>query len=375
VHSSVVGGSTASRVINCPGSVALVQRVPPSPSSSYADVGTLLHGGMADLLNNVNLKPEHLIGRTYKDQVLTEEMVEEKIKPALEALNEIDPDETMSLEVEQVVSFGDLIPGAFGSADVVGRRGKRAIIIDWKFGDGVPVHAEGNLQLLFYAAAAARTPSLRWVFDGVKELELVIVQPPHVRRWVTDMDALENFELNLVRAVRLSERPDAPLEVGSHCRWCPAKPICPKMTGAIDRLVHNKLESLEPDQLSAALMLADKLEDFIAAARKLAFDRLEKDMPVPGYKLVPKRAVRQWVEEGVVVQTLQAAGLSVGEMYKRELLSPAQMEKALKKSKLTLPDDLVVAVSSGSTIAPESDPRPAVLNLGKQITAALSKIQ
>jgi hypothetical protein len=372
VHSSVVGGSTASRVINCPGSVALVQRVPPSPSSSYADVGTLLHGGMADLLNNVSLKPEHLIGRTYKDQVLTEEMVEEKIKPALAALNEIDPDETMSLEVEQVVSFGDLIPGAFGSADVVGRRGKRAIIIDWKFGDGVPVHAEGNLQLLFYAAAAARTPSLRWVFDGVKELELVIVQPPHVRRWVTDMDALENFELNLVRAVRLSERPDAPLEVGSHCRWCPAKPICPKMTGAIDRLVHNKLESLEADQLSAALMLADKLEDFIAAARKLAFDRLEKDMPVPGYKLVPKRAVRQWVDENKAFAALSSMGI---EPYEQKLLSPAQAEKALKKSKLTLPDDLVVAVSSGSTIAPESDPRPAVLNLGTQLVAALSKIQ
>jgi hypothetical protein len=281
----------------------------------------------------------------------------------------------MELEVEQTVSFGDLIPGAYGTADVIGRRGRTAVIIDWKFGDGVPVHAEGNPQLLFYAAAAARTPGLEWVFKGAEKLELVIVQPPHVRRWVTDMDALENFELNLVRAVRLSERPDAPLEVGSHCRWCPAKPICPKMTGAIDRLVHNKLESLEADQLSAALMLADKLEDFIAAARKLAFDRLEKDMPVPGYKLVPKRAVRQWVEEGVVVQTLQAAGLSVGEMYKRELLSPAQMEKVLKKSKLTLPDDLVVAVSSGSTIAPESDPRPAVLNLGTRLVAALSKLQ
>jgi hypothetical protein len=143
------------------------------------------------------------------------------------------------------------------------------------------------------------------------------------------------------------------------------------MTGAIDRLVHNKLESLEADQLSAALMLADKLEDFIAAARKLAFDRLEKDMPVPGYKLVPKRAVRQWVDEAKAFAALSSMGV---EPYEQKLLSPAQAEKALKKSKLTLPDDLVVAVSSGSTIAPESDPRPAVLNLGTQLTAALSKL-
>jgi hypothetical protein len=47
----------------------------------------------------------------------------------------------------------------------------------------------------------------------------------------------------------------------------------------------------------------------------------------------------------------------------------------LKKSKLALPDDLVIAVSSGSTLAPESDPRPAVLNVGLHLTAALSKLQ
>ena len=372
MHSSVVGGSTASRVINCPGSVALVQRVPPQPSSSYADVGTLLHGCMADLLNNVSLKPQHLLGRTYKDIAVTQEMIDEKILPALEALNEIDPDETMTLEVEQTVSFGDLIPGAFGSADVVGRRGRTAVVIDWKFGDGVPVHAEGNLQLLFYAAAAARTPGLEWVFQGVEKLELVIVQPPYVRRWVTDMDTLENFELNLVRAVRLSERPDAPLEVGSHCRWCPAKPICPKMTGAIDRLVQQKLEALSPDQVAQALSLADKLEDFIAAARKIAFDRLEKDLPVPGYKLVPRQARRKWVKPDEAAAWLREQGV---EPFVQEMLSPAEAEKALKKSKVKLADHLVVSVSSGNTVAPESDPRPAVLNIGKQLTAAFSTLK
>ena len=29
LHSNIVGGSTAKRVINCPGSVALVQKMPP----------------------------------------------------------------------------------------------------------------------------------------------------------------------------------------------------------------------------------------------------------------------------------------------------------------------------------------------------------
>jgi hypothetical protein len=40
-----------------------------------------------------------------------------------------------------------------------------------------------------------------------------------------------------------------------------------------------------------------------------------------------------------------------------------------------LPDDLVVAVSSGSTLAPESDSRPAVLQIGQMLTKAMAKLQ
>jgi len=57
-----------------------------------------------------------------------------------------------------------------------------------------------------------------------------------------------------------------------------------------------------------------------------------------------------------------------------EVISPAQAEKELKKTKQALPQDLVVAVSSGSTLVPESDPRPEVLQIGKQLTAALNKL-
>jgi hypothetical protein len=51
------------------------------------------------------------------------------------------------------------------------------------------------------------------------------------------------------------------------------------------------------------------------------------------------------------------------------------MEKVLKKRKMALADDLVVSVSSGTTMAPESDPRPAVVQIGQQISAALLKLQ
>jgi hypothetical protein len=46
----------------------------------------------------------------------------------------------------------------------------------------------------------------------------------------------------------------------------------------------------------------------------------------------------------------------------------------LKKDKIEFPADMVVSVSSGSTLATEDDARPAVLQIGKQLSAALSKL-
>lgn len=371
-HSNLVGGSTASRVIGCPGSVALVAKMPPRPSSEYADKGTLLHDTISDILSFPNLKPEDYLGRRHQDITLTQDLIDDKLRPALDALNEIDPARDMELEVESRVSFGDLIPGAFGSVDVIGRLGKRTIVLDWKFGDGVAVSAVENKQLLFYAAAARRTASTQWAFKDTDELELIIVQPPAIKRWVTDFKTLDRFEADLLRAVNLAQQPNAPIEAGEHCRWCAAKPICPAMTGAVERAAKTALKNIDAAQLGAMLQQADLIEDWVKDLRKLAFEMLENDVRVPGYKLVPKQAQRHWADDAKARDWLTAQGVKA--LKDPEVISPAQAEKLLKKSKTILPNDLVVAVSSGNTLAPESDPRPAVLNIGRQLHAALSKI-
>ncbi|MFZ9959850.1 MAG: DUF2800 domain-containing protein [Candidatus Limnocylindrus sp.] len=371
-HSNIVGGSTAKRVINCPGSVALCQKVPPKPSSKYADEGTLLHNVMAEMLGS-DKELRHVLDMEYNGIKLTGELIDEKVRPALDAINEIDPDAQLEFAVEQTVSFGDLIPGVFGSCDLIGRIGDRAIILDWKFGDGVAVEAEENSQLLFYTAAAIRTPALEWVFKDAKEIECIIVQPPKIKRWVTSFDRVRLFERELTYAVKQSAKPDAPLKIGDHCRWCAAKPICPLMTGAVDRAMQTQIKELDVTQLGDMLQRADVLEDWISDLRALALQVLESGNPVPGYKLVQKRATRQWKDEESAKQAL-LKHLSMTDVMETYLISPAQAEKKLKKLKLPLPDDQIISVSSGTTLAPESDPRPAVLQIGQQLTAALSKL-
>jgi len=166
--------------------------------------------------------------------------------------------------------------------------------------------------------------------------------------------------------------PDAPLALGDHCRWCTAKPICPQMTGAIDRVAHTALKDVDSAVLGQALALAEKLEDFIAEARALTHQRLEKGMPVPGYKLVAKQSRRKWVKPDDAAAWLKQQGV---EPFVQEMLSPSEAETALKESKTKLPSNLWVAVSSGNTIAPESDKRPAVLVISEQLRAALNRVQ
>jgi hypothetical protein len=224
---------------------------------------------------------------------------------------------------------------------------------------------------MFYAAAAMRTDALKWAFEGATEIECVIVQPPMIRRWTTTPERIAKFEQELVQAVKAAQQPDAALKSGDHCRWCAAKPVCPLMTGAVDRALQVQLKEIDAATLGQYLAKADVLEGWITDLRALAFQLLEKNVPVPGYKLVQKQARRQWTDEAKAATMLVDAGISA---YKQELISPAVAEKLLKKSKLTLPDDLVKSVSSGTTLASEDDSRPAVLQLG-DLRAAISKLQ
>lgn len=370
-HSNVVGGSTAKRVLACPGSVALVQQMPPQPSSVHADTGTLLHNTIASILET-GKPPHEFLGATYNAIELTEDLLERKLLPALAALDEIDPDKMMEYAVEQVVGFGNALPGVFGSADLVGRIGNRGVLLDWKFGDGVAVDAKENPQALFYCAAALRTTKTKWAFLDVEDIEIIIVQPPYVKRWVTTPARVKQFEAELMLAVRAAEQPDAPLAAGDHCRWCTAKTICPVVSGAVARAARTAIKTVNVDRLAEALGQIDLLEGYIKDARDMAQQLLENGVEVPGWKLVPKRATRKWADDKKVLTALTEAGLNIEQLTDPK--SPAQMEKVLKKHNVPMPTDLIVSVSTGNTLAPEDDPRPAVLQIGKQLTAALGKI-
>jgi len=190
---------------------------------------------------------------------------------------------------------------------------------------------------------------------------------------VTTRERIAAFESDLFRAINTALKPNAPLASGDHCKWCAAKPVCPIMTGAVDRALKAKLEALPVEQIAHYLEQVPLIEGFIKDLQQLAHGLLEEGQKVPGWKLVNKRATRQWTNEDKAVAFLTQVGVEA--WGKPKPLSPAQAEKVLKKAKIELPADLVVAVSTGSTLAPADDPRPEVLQIGQTLTKAMSKIQ
>lgn len=371
-HSKIVGGSTAKRVMACPGSVALCAQMPPQLENEYMAKGTLCHNAMERIFGDY-AAPRSVIGMSYAGQILDEETYEEKILQAMRLMDIIDPMGDMDVAAESRVGFGDVLPDVFGTADIIGRLDGRAVVLDWKFGEGVAVSAEENEQLMFYAAAAMRTKDTQWAFEGVSEVDLIIVQPPRMQRWVTTVERIKAFEHDLVCAVKAAEKPDAKLATGDHCRFCPAKPICPEVNGAVARALSVKIAGLNAAEISERLNTADMLEGWVRDLRALAHSMAENGAALPGWKLVAKRSMRKWVDEKQAKAALRALGVKESDVTVTDLMSPAQAEKVLKKHKLGLPEGVVVSVSSGSTLVARDDPRPEVLLIGQQL-AGLSKL-
>jgi len=359
-HSSVVGSSTAKRVLACPRSIDLAAMCPPAPESPYAAEGSALHMAVEHALLH-GMFAHELVGSEFYGMMITKDLVEECIVPCLDAIDRLDPEKFF---VERRGAFPG-IDGAFGTADVVTLHDDGTLrgIVDWKFGAGVPVSAEGNPQAMFLLCSQ-RAEHGR---NGDGYYQATFVQPrlgyDHTAVY-TDAE-LDLFETALHRAV-YSRRDE--MSSGDHCRWCPARVICPIKTAALETL---RKRMAAADTLPAILDAAQDARDIIAAAEELALDLLGRGIDVPGYKLVRGRGARKWVDEQDAVDFLN--GNQVNPWQERKVVSPAQAEKRLGKRR-PLRDGLAETTPGALKVAPESDKAPAVRVNGAGLEA-LAKIQ
>jgi hypothetical protein len=305
------------------------------------------------------------LGREYKGQHLTQELVNDKLNPAIDAVDELWRDLDLDLGrvfLEPLVKIDSDIGGSIDLM-AVSHDDKTILILDYKFGH-VTVNAEDNKQLQFYALAAATDPATREMFDDCETVVLAIIQPngdgENIETWSISMDELDNFETEYLAAVDLTDDPTAQPKGGSWCRYCPAEATCPVKTGAA--LKASRVNEITSDKLAEYLPLADEVIAWAKAVKKMAHEQLELATPIKGYKLVNKRATRVWNDLNAVEDKVRKAKkIKLADGFDYKLKSPAQLEKVCKELGVDFKaySAYISSVSTGTTLAKETDKRPA----------------
>lgn len=375
---ATLGASGAYRWMACPGSIALCDGVEDRPSR-FALEGTAAHE-LAERCLRGGFLADRFIGYDWSvggEIFRIDEAFAEAVQLYLDNVREsVDPGDTLLIEHRFDLSE-HVYPGMFGTNDACVYKPKtgRLVVVDLKFGRGVPVEAAGNPQLMYYALGALLT-NPQW---KVREVVTRIVQPrcPHpdgaVREAVIPSIDLLDFDAELVAAAKRTEQPDAPLVPGEHCKFCPARAFCSARekhvldgAGADFDPVDGKLILMPANlhrqpTLLRALSIVDQLEGWCRDIRDFAHHEAEAGRCPPGYKLVGTRTNRRWKdEEKAKAFLLLDYGCEPADIHQPpKFKSPAQIEALIgKKNKADIADLWEQPPSSGTVLVPIADPRP-----------------
>jgi hypothetical protein len=279
------------------------------------------------------------------------------------------------IEVSMKHSRHDLMYGTTDCGIVALDRKRRKVRVwvnDLKYGAGITVEPTSP-QIKYYAELLVDRLIQEGIIDSHDDVErvvLTIMQPriPHPEGLIRSIEMtgaeLESWYLHeLVPAMRETENPDAVLEMGEWCTFCPVKSHCPAMAQAVLDLSNlTDPESMSGDQLGETLNKIKAIVKLGERIEQIAFDRAMKGVRIKGFKLVKKKANRQWRDainvDGEMVPVEEYLKSKFGEAAytKPVLLTPPQIEK-LPGGKTFVTQCAFTPTNTGLTLVPLSDNR------------------
>jgi len=384
--------SAMTRWSTCAGSIQLCEDLPRT-ESVYSREGTVAHNLSERCFTGDLFRPSDALDAVVDGVKIDQEMVD-AVNTYIEYVDSLprkhgctggcETHYEQTLKIDPVKMSLDRSLQLFGTADAIfykeevephPRKGERKSltieIVDFKYGKGVPVEIKGNLQLRYYALGflhklMGRKKILQnFLEDKCLEIRLTIVQPrakheegPIRTEYLSQQDILD-FESQLRSAIQHTlDHPDD-FVVGSHCRFCPGKEICPtynqpmqeELTEVDYLKISGNPKDMSPDEFAEILECCDLLEAAIKRHRRYAEKLLESGNRIPGWRLSPTRPTRRWSSEDQLRQHLQTLEFDVQQKANLAALSPSQLESILPSEDWDKIAHLVESRSSGTKLS------------------------
>jgi hypothetical protein len=380
---SLLAPSDAERWARCAGAIHLSRGVV-DPDAEYSASGTCSHWLLAWALTNPELKLAVFLGKEMEFSTFKFVIDEERIERVQTTVDNINA-EPGRMWVEKLVNTTPVlgVPGQSGHADVVKLDLQGMVEIDGQphhgvvsvhdFKDGyILVHAKNNLQGLCYGAAALFELDLIAPINAVR---FVIHQPKmnHYSEWTYSRAEIEHFCSIIRPAAKMAYdiytgvvEFDATKHLNAgeeQCFWCPVRGRCPARAKRIADMFTTMIGKHEIDDPALEQMYL-KLDEVEAACRDFRGEMLRRALSgrvFKEHKIVRgKRGKRYWIDKAKAESIITMVLPEEQAFEPREIISPTQAEKLLKKDGYTPLKQLVGQPEGGYTVVPVTDKREAI---------------
>ena len=375
VHSPL-GASSAERWMNCAGSTALIQslKLPQTDEPEYRSLGTSAHLALNHCLAE-GLDAWEIVGQKFGEHVADVEMADaiqvfiDDVTPD-RVFIDANPDSPSKIYLEHRIDAPEFHPQFYGTLDYGFVMPSHMRIRDYKHGQGVVVEPD-TPQIKYYAYGLLRK------HPEVRSIDLGIIQPRAfhhdgpIRSITISAEELRDWAQHvLLPAMR---RDDLDFIPGPWCRFCPAKLVCPVLTGMYGAAAladPAQVVSQSSAQLDRDFGKIEAVNAYIKALRSEVERRAMAGGTFSNAKLVNRKTDRIWKPEAAEV-------FKDKRCFETKMLSPAQMEKiAIPGIKDTV-KEYAYQPDAGLTLAPISDRRAAMQappSTNERFAAALKRL-
>lgn len=354
---SPLGASSMSRWEHCIGSYRLIEQLAksefPEEEPEYRAEGTAAHE-LIELCLRSGEEPWMWLGQKMPNGVTVTVPMVTGVQTYLDEVLPI-----MARAEHSYIEFpisAPIHPLFYGKLDFGGIDGHTLYVRDYKNGEGLAVNERGP-QTKYYAYGVLHLhPEIRRVNIGIVQPNFIGLPP--VRSYEVDAEEIHMWALDeLLPAMHAAER-GGPLVPGEWCIFCPAKLVCPALSGMFAAACNaspNAERAMSDAQLALNWKMIGPVKKFIKALEEETFRRMNGGRELSGLKLTYKKTNRVW-KTGADVQFDYLYGDSA--YTERELKSPAQMEdiganaaELVKQWAFTPEAGLTVALESAKGIA------------------------